>query len=574
MLFTTNYRMRNTLLTIFAALTCCISCIEVDDTLGSELISESNKYTVIPAQSFPLQVKMCHTDSLSGYSSLRMSIGAIRDKDFGLSKRSCAFTLVPLDTLNFGDKGTTPEFVSFHFAAAYDTISVDDKDEAYIFQSANVYALKEPLNIKRDYDCNGDISSKVDFSKRISLSRPILNGSDSLSFDFTEDFGKRFFSITDEEKTDIDKYLKHFPGVYITVDDPVGIGGRFNHYELQLGFDADYYYITGNYASLHYKGTFDGVRKDTAAFFYYSPNDFYSADTLVSRGIGSLPQYCLNLTGLDKTSPAYNPLNKERLYVEGGGGLKPVIDATQLRREAMKIIRDTLLSHGMNLSDTSKVIVTKASLIFSYEAPDSRFKGMFKYADMMSPIVRTHYTDTTGGVSTNMVSYANISDYSSETENQGTINTSLMRYSPDITYHLQEILGIDFSSTTTAGKEKIRKFKNGEYDIWLMNMAYESITTTTTTSDEMSDYYQYLAYQSYYNSIYGGSSGYSSYGDPYSNYYSYMLASMYASGSSTSTSTELKLDTDRYYKTVLFGPDYFDSKLRPRFEFSFVFPNR
>lgn len=570
MLFTINYRIRRGAALLAAACLCCLSCVRVDYTIGSDLISESSKYTIIPDQQFPIDLTMRQTDSLSGFSNLRMTIGSIRDKDLGLSRRACAFTLVPLDTLDFGDKGTVPKFKSFHFSAAYDTVTVENLDQSVIFQSANVYALKEPIRVKSDYDCNADISSKVDWSKRISSSRPVLNGEDSLSFDFTEEFAKRFFSITDEEKKDIDKYLEHFPGVYIDVDDPVGIGGRFNHYEIQLSFDPDYHLLNGNYASLYYRATFNGVEKDTAAFFYYSPTDFFPADSLVSKGIGSLPQYCFNQSSFDTTSPGYTSGSKETMYAEGGGGLKPVIRAAELREKAMKIIKDSLIARGRSLADTAKVIITKATVELPFIAPDSEYVGMFKYPQIISPCVRTHVTDTTGGASTKLVQYNNISDASNSSENQGDINRSLLTYSPDITYHLQEILSIDPKSSKTTAQ----KFKNGEFDIWMMNMAYESITTTTATSDEMSDYYSYLAYQSYYSSIYGGYSGGYGYGDPYSNYYSYMLASMYASGSTTNTTTELRLDKDRFYKIALCGPQYSETSRRPRLWFSFMFPNK
>jgi len=573
MRFTTSFRMKLSLPLLSAALLCCLSCVNVDYTLGDDLIPQSSKYTIIADQSFPLEVDMMPTDSLSGFSNLRMSIGAIRDEEFGLSKRSCAFTLVPLDTLDFGDEGTTPEFINFHFEAAMDTVTVESMDQTKIFQSANVYALKEPISTKYDYDCNGDLSAKVDWSKRITLSRPVLNGTDSLSFDFTEEFGKRFFSIKEDEKTDIKKYLEHFPGVYITVDDPVGFGGRFNHYTLQLGFDADYYVLSGNYATLRFKGTYNGVKRDTAVYFYYSPIDFFCPDSLVSQGIGSLSQYCLNLTSSENSAKKNGNVNEELLYGEGGGGAKPVIKAEFLRRNVMKTICDTLLARGRDLKDTSRVIITKATLEMPFVAPDKDYKLMFRYPLMLSPTVRTHVKDTTEGTTSYTVMYSGITDASNSSENQGTIDRSNLVYSPDITYHLQEILSINFNDPDSLAKDEVRRFKAGEYDIWLMNMAYEEITTTTATDSEMSDYYTYLAYQSYYSSIYGGYSGSSSYGDPYSNYYSYMLASMYASGSNTSTSSELMLDIDRYYKTTLCGPSYYDARRRPKFKFSFIFPN-
>ena len=103
----------------------------------------------------------------------------------------------------------------------------------------------------------------------------------------------------------------------------------------------------------------------------------------------------------------------------------------------------------------------------------------------------------------------------------------------------------------------------------------------------MSDYYQMLAMQNYYNNMYYGGyggygygyggygyGGYGGYGySPYSNYYSMMmLANMYGS-SSSSTSTQDMLDKDRYYCGTLYGPTWSDESLRPRLELTFSIPN-
>lgn len=560
---------------IAAALFCCLSCVEIDYTLGSNLIPESDQYSIVPAQKFPLDVTMKPTDSLSGFSNLRLTIGAVRDEKFGLTKRACVIRLVPLDTMRFGDEGTKPVFKSFHFAAAFDTVSFDNRSEARIFQTANVYALKEPVSVKYDYDACGDVSSKIDRSRRISISRPILDGSDSLSFDFTEEFGKKFFEATKEERQDYDKFISHFPGIYIEVDDPVGIGGRINMFEEQLSFDPDYYTLTGNYAALSFRGTFNGTVKDTSIFFSYSMDGLYSADELIQIGAGQLPQYSLNLCSHDKTSQGYVSGDRERYYLEGGAGLKPVISARFLRDNMMKIIKDSLSAHGRNLADTANVVIAKASLVYPFEAPDVDFKGMFKYPEILSPSVRMHVKDTTEGVEVMKVEYCSIADASNANENQGNINRSLMQYSPDITYHAQELVSLNFASGNETDRNKVRKYLNGEYDVWLMAMANEVITTTTMQDSEVSDYYNYLAYQSYYNSIYGGYGGYGGYGygDPYSNYYSYMMAAMYAGGSSTSSSTSQMLDKDRFYKVVLCGPEHPDASRRPVLNFSFAFPN-
>ena len=88
----------------------------------------------------------------------------------------------------------------------------------------------------------------------------------------------------------------------------------------------------------------------------------------------------------------------------------------------------------------------------------------------------------------------------------------------------------------------------------------------------VSELYNYLAYQSYYNDMYGYGYGYGSYGNYYSNYYTYaMMAAMYSS-SSTTESISVQLDKDRYYNAVLNGPDSPDESKVPQLKLTFAIP--
>ena len=131
-------------------------------------------------------------DSLSGLSSNRMTIGAVRDQDFGLTTRATALSLVPFTkNLDFGDAGTQ-EFKRFTLRTALDTISVDNPDQAYILQNVNVYELTKPI------PTNTDTNSSVEYdsSRRVSKGVPILNGKAELSFEFSKEFGEKYMHIT------------------------------------------------------------------------------------------------------------------------------------------------------------------------------------------------------------------------------------------------------------------------------------------------------------------------------------------------------------------------------------------
>ena len=161
-----------------------------------------------------------------------------------------------------------------------------------------------------------------------------------------------------------------------------------------------------------------------------------------------------------------------------------------------------------------------------------------------------------------------LTDSSSSEENQGNRDLSNLSFTPDITYHAQELIGMDDDNAS---------LRDGSYDIWLLIMHNDLVTTTSGGNNDLSDYYQYLAYQSYMSNMYGGYGGYGygGYGGyGYNNYYNYaMLAQMYGQ-STTSTSSQTNLDRDRYYCCRLYGPAAAEESLRPTLSFTYSIPNK
>ena len=566
---------------IAAALLCCLSCVDINTELGANLVPIDQTYTIHPVRANLPEgsISMKLTDSLSGYSQTRITIGAVRDERFGLTRRTSAITIVPVkDTLDFGNAAAA-KVLGFHFAAALDSVSVASFDQAPIIQQVRVHSLASAVDPSKDYDCLGS-SVKVDNSKSIVKGTPTINGSDSLSFDFTEEYARRFLALTQDDLSSFEKYTAKIPGIYIGTDDPAGNGGRINIFDLQVGYSSSDRYVKGNYARLHLLCDYDRdgkPEKDTTFNFIYGFPDFMNVDSLftnVSRG--EFPEYALNLTEHETRSMAGKA--GSIVSIEGGGGLKPVISALSLKHMAEDLIR----AEG---GDPSLAVVNKATLIFPFPFPDD-YREMFKFPQVLTPVCRLRQAG-------DVVSFAALTDASSSAENQGEINRSTLVYEPDITYHLQELLKIDEKlepgrTYTAAEQARHLKLVRGEYDIWLIITAHETIVTESSTQ-ELNDYYQMLAYQNYYNSMYGGYGGYGGYGygyggygyggyggygyNSYSNYYNMMmLASMY-NQSSSSTSTQDMLDKDRYYCGTLYGPEYEDATLRPRLELTFSIPN-
>ena len=517
-----------------AATLCCFSCVSSTYEVGGNLIPTELKYDTYTAE-FPLEdIAMAFPDSLSGYSSTRITIGAVRDEFFGLTTRGCAISLVPMsDTLDFGKD---PQIRNFHFSAARDTNSVADHSQDNILQNINVYELSKPLDFN-----DGNLNNVVEHSAdRITKRIPVYDGTDSLSFDFSAEFAKKYLTITQDDLKDLDTYTKKFPGIYIETDEPIGNGGRINMFTLQLGLDMENYVISGDYATLTFNAEYDGERKDTSFYFWYCPDKMYDLDSLVediSSDSDRLPQYCYNVTGHSTRSKAGK--TSDMIAVEGGGGLKPVISATEVK----SLVEEEISRHT---DQPREAIINRASIIMPFEFPED-YEYMFRFPAYLNPTVRVRYDS-------GYVSYGSLTDTSSSYEDPGELNRSLCQYAPDVTYHIQKLL-------------ELNDMKNiSNYDIWLLVMAneVERETISGASSSSTSSYYSQLAYASYYNNLYGGY-GYGSYGSSYSGYgsssylsnyyYLAMLASAYSSSSSSSSESYTTLmDKDRYYCAILNGP--------------------
>ena len=192
----------------------------------------------------------------------------------------------------------------------------------------------------------------------------------------------------------------------------------------------------------------------------------------------------------------------DRMYVEGGSGIKPVISADEIRR----VVLNEISSKGV---DPQTALISKATIVMPFDFPED-YQSMYLYPDVLSPTIKIS-TDTS-------VVFAGLTDASASDENEGDINRSLCVYAPDITHHVQQII-------RQKDKEDI-----SDYDIWMLIMHIETTTTTNAEASEMAQYYQQIAYASYANQLYGGGYGggyyggyggygYGGYGYGYNNYY-------------------------------------------------------
>lgn len=583
---------------VFSAAYCCFSCINADGTLGQDYIPTAHIWQVVNT-SFDLQsVETALSDELGGYSARRMSVGGVSPDGTSWDEKESAFPLIPLSDTAKLDLGDVKAILGFHFAMAKDTLSCVDPSDEHIIQNIRVYELSKPLGTDIIYAGKGTEGLYDETSGVITKGIPVYDGGDSLSFDFSDAFARKYVDALKEMKSwSMDDYTKKLPGIVVKADRAASGKGRINMFETAVTTN-DYGYLTGNYVELKLRSVFDEAKGpiDTSFVFMLGGASF------VGESTSSIPtQYVFNICRREGTSAAPSG----ELVVEGGCGYKPVVRAAGLKTELHDAIRSSMIAKlqsereelGLgsdreieDLADTlisrGSLVINKATIRLPYKV-DSDYSDVESYPVMLSPTCRLEgkRTVTVDGseVEQNYVTFAGLTDASVSSENQGDINRSLDCYQPDVSHHAQELLllkkGDDESDADYAKKLS-------QYDIWMLIMHSETnkASSSSSSSSSYNDYLNALAYSSYYNSLYGGYGGYGygygyggygydsyGYGSYYNNYYNYMMMAQYASqASSTSTSTSTELDKDRYYRCPLYAPG--SSEARPTVTITFSFP--
>ena len=391
------------------------SCIKVNEHLGENLIPTDQKWDVFPMEAQPLtDIRLELADSLSGYSSTRFTFGSVKDDLMGTTIKSTSFTLVPIqDSLDFG-KNT--EVTGFHFTAARDTLSTVFDNQLRIIQNIYVYELKEALDSTVLYSGEFDQNKFVNMASVITEGIPVYDGGDSLSFEFSKEFGE---SLIDRlKKADMDSlalFVKDIPGIYITTDTPAAEGGRINMFEIGLDYDQNYGYITGNYAELKIRADYDDRQDvDTSFVFYFGPGDF--AHNLDSSE--EITQFAFNATqNLYEANDLLNAEDlksggikaKDKIYVEGGSGVKPVISAAEIR----EIIEAQMMEAG--ISDITETVINKATIILPYNV-EGNYDLLEKFPTILSPTVKLRSSEG------DYVTYAGLTDASIASENQHVLS--------------------------------------------------------------------------------------------------------------------------------------------------------
>lgn len=570
-----NLKFKISVATLGCLLFGAAACVKQDPNFGYSFIPEYErfitKYVDIPLDS----IYVSTSDSLDAFNSQRFTIGAISDADFGLNRHVAAFSIIPMQKdMNWGKNVRN---VSMHFGAKKDTVSYKDESRAHIIQNVRVYSLRDPkikgqasgIVLDTSWKYTSQLTKDM-FSDCTPISKgvPTYDGRDSLSFDFTSDFASKFLVDDKGEKWDgrtqstssASDFAKTYPGVFLCMDDPEGHSGRINMFKSRAEINSDNY-LTGSFIELKFRADYNDRIVDTSFFYALGATSIFSANEAIefmafncseheSKILAETGRYgkACHLDG----KQAY--LTDDKLYVEGGSGLKPMIRAIDMRKAVAKAIADTLKSYGINdvekAMQSKNIFINKAQLILPYRQPQE-YKTMSYYPKYLNPTIRVISESKD-------IVYAAITDALVKDENQGIISYDTQCYCPDIANHLQEILGTD---PVNEPDKIIRE------NLWLNILADETITTTKVSSS--TDNEAQLAYLNYYYSMLSGNyNGTSSY------YNYYLMQSMLNNTNSSDNNTSVQTtapDYDRYYNAVLTGYGDKSAQGRPKIKLVYSF---
>ena len=418
------------------ALSCLTSCITTDNTLGSALVPANQDITICTATlNAPVGLKMA--DSLQTAISQSATVGSIRSDVFGLYHSDAALSVTAAyDSIEWGKN---PTVRSVSLTLMRDTSIVVDPAQYYIPQNLYVHRLKVELDSTMRY--NNSLSAADYSPENLAKGGAVYTGGDEYTVYLTEKLGEELLKIPMATLDSAELFMKAFYGLYVRCDDPVEgtEGGRLNIFDLSSS------YLT----LVHEYDDDEGNRRIASNTFMVG--DYYSVN-ICSSGSRTLEV----------------PDATEALYQEGSCGIKPYLNALELRDLVARWAEANQLS-------VDNLVIAKATLSLPFEY-NGDYRQYDYYAATLFPCKRVSSDD--------LIRYTPIDEIQDEAVEKGTMDRSNLRYVSNISMYLQDLIRRDRSDITAAD------------DIWLMP-TITSYNTSTGATYYFADYFYYS--QSYLN---------------------------------------------------------------------------
>ncbi|MBR5857154.1 MAG: hypothetical protein IKY70_07760, partial [Bacteroidales bacterium] len=402
------------------------SCITVDKSVGSDYVPESQLLKVKIAR-FRIPVELKTLDSLQGSSMNYATVGAFNTSEFGIAKFGTAGNVCPNSTswdtgkdakiistyitmtlatpnasLNSSNASTNSSYYNpysyyydpysygYGYGYGYDyygyggyygygsyypsystssemvssiarTSIIMDPSQNGITQNFHVYRLKEAIDSTQLY--TNSLTEENYIPVELNTSAATYFGGDSISFYISNEYGEELLKATEEEKDSLKLFVEGHGGLYITCDSPMNIdAGRLNLFSLG-GITVNIKY--------NFQPTWDeGLeRKDTTASFAFGYGGCLNTSSYSSKHLETTQQL-------------------EKLPIEGVAGINPYVNMNSLKDTLDKWAAD-------NGIDPSKILISKATMIFPFEFPDNLEMLEYRYPTYLFPAYRAASADTT-----------------------------------------------------------------------------------------------------------------------------------------------------------------------------------
>lgn len=417
-------------------LSCLVSCITKDNTLGSALVP-ANQDISIRTATFSLPVGLKMADSLQTSVSQSATVGTIRTDRYGLYRSDAAVAVTAsYDSISWGKN---PSVISIKMTLVCDSAMVVKASERYIPQNLYVHRLKVTLDSTRIY--NNSLTDADYDPEVLSLGGVVYDGGSSYTVELDPKLGEELLKFPMDTLDDDEKFMKLFKGLYLRCDDPVeGLeGGRLNNFNLSSS------YIAINYA---YDDE-DGNRRTRSDNFIMG--EYYSVNVCSSGA-----------------RPLEEPLAFDALYMEGTCGIKPHIAAADLRA----MMEEFAAAQGFELN---RMLIAKAVLCFPFEY-NGDYKQFDYYATTLFPCKRTKSKSST------LTRYTPLDEIEDDTLESGGIDRADLSYSANISRYLQKLISRSASSITA------------DDDLWIMP-TLAMFNSYTSTTNYYADYLNYTQSQ-------------------------------------------------------------------------------
>ena len=393
------------------AMSCLVSCITKDYTLGSSLVP-TNQDISIHAATIDVPVGLKMADSLQTSVSQKATVGAIRTNEYGLYRSDAAMAVTAAyDSIVWGKN---PVVTSVRLSLMLDTAMVVNPTQRNIPQNIYVHRLKVVLDSTKIY--NNCLTADDYETEVLSRGGLVYTGDDAYTVELDTKLGDELFKIPMSTLDSAELFMKVFKGLYLRCDDPMEgtEGGRLNTFDLSSSILSLYYTYDDD----------EGNRRSKTESFSLGENYVVNVCSSGARG-------------------KEQPLATDALYMEGTCGIKPFISARELRGAVESFFA------AQNQTDLSRVLIAKAILVFPFEYTGD-YKQFDYYATMLYPCKKVQAT------STSVAHYTPLTEIDDEDLESGAIDRSNLWYSANISIHLQSLLRRSASELTS------------EDDLWIM----------------------------------------------------------------------------------------------------------